>query len=115
MKAELEARLRGYAGAPIGVVLRTAAELAAVLKANPFPKAPPKFTVAIFLDDPLPRDALAHITGRQDEEVALGKREIYAHYPSGIGRSKLRIPAAKTGTARNMNTITALVAMASKP
>jgi uncharacterized protein (DUF1697 family) len=32
--------------------------------------------------------------------------------PRGVGRSKLKIPAAKGGTARNMNTIAALVAMA---
>jgi hypothetical protein len=31
-----------------------------------------------------------------------------------MGRSKLRIPAAKDGTARNMNTVARLVAMASK-
>jgi uncharacterized protein (DUF1697 family) len=31
-----------------------------------------------------------------------------------MGRSKLRIPAAKTGTARNMNTVAKLVELASK-
>jgi len=31
-----------------------------------------------------------------------------------MGRSKLRIPAAKDGTARNLNTVAKLVAMASK-
>ena len=30
----------------------------------------------------------------------------------GIGRSKLRIPAANDGTARNMNTVAKLAAMA---
>jgi uncharacterized protein (DUF1697 family) len=29
-----------------------------------------------------------------------------------MGRSKLRIPAARNGTARNMNTVARLVAMA---
>lgn len=46
---------------------------------------------------------------------ALGKKEIFVHYPGGMGRSKLRIPAAKTGTARNMNTVAELVEIASKP
>jgi uncharacterized protein (DUF1697 family) len=36
------------------------------------------------------------------------------HFPSGQGRSKLRIPAAKTGTARNMNTVAKLAEMAAK-
>jgi uncharacterized protein (DUF1697 family) len=47
--------------------------------------------------------------------MRLGEREIFVHYGSGMGRSKLRIPAAKTGTARNMNTVAKLVEIASKP
>jgi len=47
--------------------------------------------------------------------MSLGDREIFVHYPSGMGRSKLKIPAAKTGTARNMNTVAKLAEMASKP
>jgi uncharacterized protein (DUF1697 family) len=42
----------------------------------------------------------------------LGAREIYVHHPDGIGPSKLKIPAAKTGTARNMNTIAKLAELA---
>src|SRR5215510_8144803 len=114
VKAELEARLLAYAKKPIGVMLRTAAEMAAVLKANPFPKAEPKFTYVIFLDRRPPRDALDRVTGQADEEIRLGKREIFVHYASGMGRSKLRIPAAKTGTARNMNTVAKLAEMAAK-
>ena len=115
VKTELEARLQAYATKPIGVVLRTAAEMAAVLKANPFPKTEPKFTYAIYLDQRPPRDALDHAAGQDDEEMRLGDREIFVHYPSGMGRSKLRIPAAKTGTARNMNTVAKLAEMALKP
>jgi uncharacterized protein (DUF1697 family) len=89
--------------------------MAAVLKANPFSKAEPKFTYAIFLDERPPRDALDHAVGQNDEEMRLVDREIFVHYPSGMGRSKLRIPAAKTGTARNMNTIAKLAEMAAKP
>jgi uncharacterized protein (DUF1697 family) len=44
--------------------------------------------------------------------MALGEREIFVHYAS---RSRLRIPAAKAGTARNMNTVAKLAEMASKP
>lgn len=112
VKAGLEKRLQAYAGAPIGVIVRTAAEMAAVVKANPFPKASPSQAVAIFLDTPPPADALKHAAGVNDETMRLGKREIFVHYPSGQGRSKLRIPVAKTGTARNMNTIGKLAEMA---
>jgi uncharacterized protein (DUF1697 family) len=114
VKAALERRLHAYAGKPIGVVVRTAAEIAAVVKANPFPKASPTQAVAIFLDKPPPADALKHASGANDETMRLGKREIFVHFPSGQGRSKLRIPAAKTGTARNMNTIAKLAELAER-
>jgi uncharacterized protein (DUF1697 family) len=114
VKSTLEARLQAYAGKPVGVALRTAAEMRAVLEKNPFPKAPPNFTLAIFLDGPPPADAIQRAVGVVDEEMRLGSREIYVHYAGGMGRSKLRIPAAKNGTARNMNTLAKLAAMAAK-
>lgn len=114
IKAALEQRLQQYAGKPIDVLLRTGAELGAVLKNNPFIKTKPNFTYAIFLNEKPPRDTLSGVGGLKDEEIELGKREIYVHYPSGMGRSKLKIPAAKSGTARNMNTIDALAAIVSK-
>jgi uncharacterized protein (DUF1697 family) len=112
VKAALEKRLHAYAGKPVGVVVRSADEIAAVLKANPFPKQPPNWTVAIFLDAPPAKDALKDIKGQQDEQVRLGKREIYVAYGSGIGRSKLKIPAAINGTTRNINTIAKLAELA---
>ncbi len=111
VKRALEESLRTYAGKPVGVLLRTPDEMAAVLAANPFPDAPGNRTVAIFLDEPPPSDALDHIKGRADEELALGSREIYVRYGSGMGSSKLRIPAGKHGTARNMNTVARLAEM----
>ena len=114
IKAALEKRLHAYAGAQVGVLVRSAAEMAEVLAANPFPKAAPNRTVAIFLDKAPPADALAGIRGQKNEEVKLGRREIYVHYGDGMGTSKLAIPSAKTGTARNMNTIATLVKMAAE-
>jgi uncharacterized protein (DUF1697 family) len=114
VKAALEKRLHAYAGKPVGVVVRTAAEMAAVVKANPFPEASPSQAVAIFLDRPPTADALTQAVGVNDEKMRLGKREIFVHFPSGQGRSKLRIPAAKAGTARNMNTVAKLADMAAK-
>jgi uncharacterized protein (DUF1697 family) len=112
VKVELEARLLAYANKPVGVIVRTAAELQDVLESNPFPNAAPNRTVAIFLDEPPPSDALAHAVGLKDEEVRLGERVIYVHYGQGMAHSKLRIPAARSGTMRNMNTIAKLTAMA---
>jgi uncharacterized protein (DUF1697 family) len=113
VKADLEARLAEYAGKPVRVMVRTAAEIAAVRDANPFPDAPGNRVVAIFLDEPPPRDAAAHAVHKADhEEIAVGTREIYVRYDEGMGTSKLRIPAAKHGTARNLNTVAKLAQMA---
>jgi uncharacterized protein (DUF1697 family) len=46
--------------------------------------------------------------------VKLGPREIYVHYGDGMAKSKLKIPAAKAGTARNINTVAKLAEMAAK-
>jgi uncharacterized protein (DUF1697 family) len=81
---------------------------------NPFPKAPGNRTVAIFLDAPPPRDALAAVKGRKNEEIGLGAREIYVHYGDGMAKTKLVVPAARAGTARNMNTIATLAKMAAE-
>ena len=112
IKSALEGRLQAYAGKPVGVLVRSAREMAAVLARNPFPGEPGNRTVALFVDDPLPADALDHSTGLRGEQLRLGEREIYIFYGNGMADSRLRIPAAKGGTARNMNTIAKLVEMA---
>ena len=68
----------------------------------------------IAVDGKPPKDALAALRGLKDEEVKLGRREIYVHYGDGMGKSKLVIPAAKAGTARNINTIATLARMAAE-
>src|SRR5262245_19183944 len=73
VKNALEAALATYAGKAVGVMVRTPSELAEVLANNPFPDAPSNRTLAIFLDGSPPSDALDRITGRDDEEVQLGK------------------------------------------
>ena len=112
IKAALEKRLRAYTGKTVSVFVRTAREMAEVLAANPFPEARPNRTYAIFLDGPPPGDTLEKIRHRKDEEVRLGRREIFVHYGEGMGQSKLRIPAGESGTARNFNTIAKLVEIA---
>jgi uncharacterized protein (DUF1697 family) len=114
VKQQLERRLRAYAGKPVSVMVRTAKEMAEVLRRNPFPHAPTNRTMAIFLDAAPPPDALESISGGVDEEVALGQREIYVLYGAEMGRSKLKIPGAKNGTARNMNTVAKLAAISAE-
>jgi len=114
VKTALEKRLAAYAGKAVGVMVRSATEMAQVSAGNPFPKAAPNRTMAIFLDDAPPKDTLATVRGRKDEELKLGTREIYVHYGDGMAKSKLVIPAAKSGTARNMNTVAILAKMAAE-
>jgi len=114
IKAALEKRLAAYAGKPVGVLIRTAAEMAQVAADNPFPKLAPNRTMALFLDRAPLADTLAGVRGQRDEKISLGRREIYIHYGEGMATSKLVIPAAKTGTARNMNTVAALAKMAAE-
>ena len=112
VKKALESSLAEYAGKPVDVLVRSSAEMADVLSANPFSKLEPNRTVAIFLDAAAPPDTLKTVTGRNDEQIQVGKREIYVYYGAGMAKSKLRIPAAKSGTARNMNTVAKLAELA---
>lgn len=111
VKAALEQRLCEYAGKPVGVMVRTATEMAAVLADNPFPQAPGNRVTATFLDTPPAPTALREATGLNGEKMALGRREIYVHYGDGMASTRLKIPAAKAGTARNINTIAKLAGM----
>jgi uncharacterized protein (DUF1697 family) len=46
------------------------------------------------------------------EEAVAAARGIYVHYPIGSGKSKLKLPALKPGTSRNLNTVRKLAEMA---
>ncbi|MGL4635191.1 MAG: DUF1697 domain-containing protein [Beijerinckiaceae bacterium] len=110
--AALGTQLETYAGKPVDILLRTAAEMAEVLAHNPFPEAAPNRTVAIFLPSPPAADALERVRHQTTEKIALGAREIYVAYSESMGRSRLIIPAAEGGTARNMNSVAELARMA---
>jgi len=115
VKAALEARLDAFTGKPVVVIVRTATEMAKVAAENPFPSAPGNRILAIFLDELVPSNTLKTVTGQAaHEEIRLSKREIYVRYGEGMGQSKLRIPAAKEGTGRNMNTVAKLASMAAE-
>src|SRR4029077_2150866 len=77
IKRDLEKALADYAGKAVGVVVRSAAEMAQVAADNPFPKLAPNRTMAIFLDAAPPKDTLGTVRGQKDEKIKLGKREIY--------------------------------------
>lgn len=112
LKTVIEARLASRLDKPPTVIVRTPEELSAVLAANPFPEVDPARCMICFLDQTPPADALDHLRHVHDERVALGRSELYIAYPGGMGKSRLVVPAAKTGTLRNINTVRELLKMA---
>jgi uncharacterized protein (DUF1697 family) len=110
----LEKDLQKHMGKQVRVMLRTADEIEAIVRGNPFPDAAGNQMQAFFLNEPPPKDLLETARNRADDErIAAGAREVYVAYgEKGIGRSRLRIPAAEAGTARNMNTVARLAELA---
>lgn len=111
VQARLEAGLRDLCGRPVSVLLRDAAQLAALLAQNPFTEADPAQVAVLFLPAAPAPDLMVRARGRKDEGIVRAAREIFLHYPSGMGRSKLRLPEMEQGTARNMRTVAALAKM----
>lgn len=108
----LAAGLSARNGRAPGVIVRTASEIDGVLARNPFAGADPARVMALFFDGSMQADPLAGATGHADEEVRAGRRELYVFYPRGMGASRLRLPIERHGTARNMNTVARLAAVA---
>jgi uncharacterized protein (DUF1697 family) len=111
IRTRLEQALTRKLGNPADVVVRSASELRTILKNNPFPHAEPAKVGVYFQSERVKKGLLAEVVAPGGEEVRLGKREIYIHFPNGMGRSKLKFPAS-VGTLRNMNTVARLVGMA---
>jgi uncharacterized protein (DUF1697 family) len=110
----LEKELRAHMSKDVRVMLRTAGEMEAVARANPFPDRPGNNVQAFFMNEAPPADLLQSVRNQAgDERIAAGAREVFVAYgEKGIGRSRLRIPAAEAGTARNMNTVAKLAVLA---
>lgn len=120
----LQAAIRDQLGVDPSVLVRSAAELAKVVAANPFPaETDPKKLHAVFLPeraDGTARDqaqaaqAQAEEQGSHDE-VQLVDRVAYLRTTDGLGRSKLAVllgrRVTKQGTARNWATVTKLLEM----
>lgn len=93
VRAMLEKALDEHMGKPVGVMVRSAAEMAAVATANPFGDAPGKRVLVTFLPEPPPEGALDQAKGHDGERLALGSREIYVDYCGTLlGRSNCAFP-----------------------
>jgi uncharacterized protein (DUF1697 family) len=110
-------------GLDIDVVVRSHAQLAAVVKRNPLGKVaknPKRYQVSFLATKP-PRGLAAKLdeAAVESERVVVSGREIYAWHPDGVARSKLwALLAGKqlgvTATSRNWTTVTRLLQLASE-
>jgi uncharacterized protein (DUF1697 family) len=113
IRRRLEAALAAKMSKPVAVMVRSPAEMRAVLHANPFPKEHPSKVLVAFLDGAMPADPLKGMVIPGGEQVRVGKREIYIFYPEGMGRSRFRLPLRGVSvTMRNINTVARLVELA---
>jgi len=113
--AALEAATRKRFGFDVTYLLRTSAEWRAIVAANPFPAAAaadPGHLLLFALSAAPSAAAIAALEANVpgDEKVRVIGSELYAHYPSGIGTSKLdnaRIDRhlRVISTGRNWNTV----------
>ncbi len=71
-QSQLEQFLRRHTGKPVGVILRTAQEMQAVLTANPFGSHAPNRTYCFFLPGKPPKNAIEGARLRKGREPPAG-------------------------------------------
>jgi len=114
-QSRLEEALEKHMGKKINVMLRTAQELEAVLRANAFRTENPTKDGVHFLHEPPAKNFLDRVIALGGEQVSLGAREIYIYFPNGQGQSKLKMPMKVDAfTVRNINTVGKLVELAAE-
>lgn len=110
--AMLEEKLQAYFGRRVPVFVRTAAKMAEVAAGNPFGDDKPSRVMVHFIAGEPDQAMLDAATNVERERMALGRRAIYVSYGAGIGKTRLKLPAVRDGTARNLNTVAKLAALA---
>ena len=105
VKQLLEERLADFFGKPAVLYVRNSAEMSEAVKENPFTDDKPSRVMAHFIDEEPSRAMIDEARDVAGERLALGPRLIYVSYGEGIGKTRLKLPAIKRGTARNMNSV----------
>jgi uncharacterized protein (DUF1697 family) len=114
VKAKLEKALAPKLGKSHAALVRTRSELESIIRRNPFKSAVASRVLVLFLDEAPARDAFSDLRIPGREKVKLDGREVYIHYPDGMGRSKLKLPLTESGTGRNLNTVVKLAALSAE-
>ena len=105
IRERLERQVADHFGKPVRVYVRSGKEMAEAAANNPFPGDKPSWVMAFFIDEEPTQAMIDEARDVQGERMVLGPRCIYVSYGAGIGKSKLKLPAVKQGTARNMNSV----------
>jgi uncharacterized protein (DUF1697 family) len=122
VRAKVEKLIAECFSLEVAVVVRTRAELAAVVKRNPLGRVArnPKRYQVTFLSAKLGSEVVKRLESlaASGEKVAIHGREVYAWHPAGVARSRLWNELAGkrlgvTATSRNWTTVEELLAMAS--
>lgn len=115
LQEKIEKKLLVKMGKPVTVVVRTIHNIEEVVSANAFKDAHASKVGVLLFGDALPKKIKEEFLNVTQEEIIVGKQEVYIHFPDGMGVSKLKWPASlKQGTVRNINTLTKLVERGSK-
>lgn len=101
----IAARVAGFFGRNVPLFVRSAADMRAMVAANPFTDDKPSRVMAYFLDDEPHQAMIDEARDVGGERLALGPRGVYVSYGEGIAKSKLKIPTIRKGTSRNMNSV----------
>lgn len=123
LAATLSEAISSAAGYHVPVVLRTRAELAGVVGANPYPGTEGKQLHVVFFAGKPPPTVLdgLDLPSFLPEACTLVGRELYLYLPNGMGRATLPAALGKTGrrtgpsaiaTSRNWNTVLKLLDLA---
>ena len=111
VQGELERALAERMDKPVPVLLRSEAELGALVERNPFPEAAPNRLLIYLTDAVIDEAAVTTCPTPGGERLQLGERAIYVWYPEGQGRSKLKVPHVQGATARNLRTLTKVLGL----
>ncbi len=112
---KLEIALKKKLGNPISVIIRTIEELQVIIYNNPFPDANPSQVGVLFFRNRVGKNLLKDFSNIGPEEIVLSNREIFIHYPNGMGKSKLKLSKMPgKGTVRNINTVRKLAELGKK-
>ena len=105
VKKRVEDQLAEFFGKPVPAFVRNVEEMGEAAQRNPFTDDKPSRVMAHFIDEEPAQAMLDAARDVQGERLALGPRLLYVSYGEGIGKTKLKLPAVKQGTARNMNSV----------